>query len=60
MLPSTSSGPNSWVRRSQNHCDPPALPILIDPSTNPEYRQKRDDCFDIFDKMTEDEQVSFF
>ncbi len=31
---------------------------MIDPSTNPEYRRQRDNCFSIFDEFTEDEQVT--
>ena len=55
MMPSTSSDLSSWICQSHIDSDPP--PALIDPSTNPEYRRQRDNCFEIFDGFTEDEQV---
>ena len=58
MMPSTSSDLNSWIARSQISSSDPPLPAMIDPSTNPEYRRQRDNCFSIFDEFTEDEQVS--
>jgi hypothetical protein len=57
MMPSTSSDVNSWIARSQISSSDPPLPAMIDPSTNPEYRRQRDNCFSIFDEFTEDEQV---
>ena len=57
MMPSTSSDLNSWIARSQISSSDPPLPAMIDPSTNPEYRRQRDNCFSIFDEFTEDEQV---
>jgi hypothetical protein len=55
MMPSTSSDLSSWI--SQSHIESDPLPALIDPSTNPEYRRQRDNCFEIFDRFSEDEQV---
>ena len=58
-MPSSSSDLNTWISRSHLGCDQPLLPPLIDPSTNPEYRRQRDNCFVIFDNLTEDEQTDF-
>ena len=59
MMPSTSSDVSTWINRSHPDSDQPSLPPLVDPSTNPEYRLQRDNCFVIFDKFSEDEQTNF-
>ena len=59
MMPSTSSDVSTWINRSHQDSDQPSLPPLVDPSTNPEYRLQRDNCFVIFDKFSEDEQTNF-
>jgi hypothetical protein len=50
-----TAGSSICIRRSDSSTTLPTL--VIDPSSNAEYRKKRDNIFKIFDVMSEDEQV---